>query len=277
MNTFRGFTALAFAATLFGQTPPAPTADRVGFPNGYANWTRIYVFDRADNRQVRTVYANDIAASVKEGEQGSYPYGSVLVMEVRNALRDTQGNPLLDAAGRFQPDPAANPTLFTMRKEAGFGTAYGPNQTGEWEYVSYMPNGTFATAPQASFACAACHVQAGKNKDWVFRADLRYGGGDHQSTGALPGAVITNYTYLPGTLTVKAGAPVTIYNSDAVAHTIADDFTGGWTSPQLKPVNGSITLTFTTPGEFNYHCSIHPNMRGKIVVVPNDQSPSSLP
>lgn len=269
MRLSRGLAAFAFVFAAFAQNPPAPTEDRVGFPEGYANWTKLYTFDRPDNRQIRTVYANDAAASVTDGNQANYPYGSVIVMETWNALRDAAGNAILDSKGRFQKDPAATPAVFTMRKERGFGTAYGPNQTGEWEYVSYTPARTFATAPSGSFACASCHLQAGKGKDWVFRAAYRFkGGGDDQSTGAVPSGVIKNYAFLPGTLTVKAGVPVTFYNDDVVAHTFSDDFTGGWTSQQLKAGSGSITLTFPTPGEFNYHCSIHPNMRGKIVVVP---------
>ncbi len=126
-----------------------------------------------------------------------------------------------------------------------------------------------ATAPSGSFTCANCHLQAGQGKDWVFRAALRIRpGGDPISTGAVPSAIIKNYTYIPGNLTVKAGAKVTFYNDDVVAHTISDDAPEGWTSQQMRAGTGTMTLSFPTPGEFNYHCSIHPNMKAKITAIP---------
>jgi plastocyanin len=250
------------------QTPPAPATDRVGFPEGYQTWTPLYVLDRPDNRQIRTVWANDIAASVKDGGQANYPYGSVVVMETWAALKDAAGNAILDKAGRFQKDPAAAPTIFTMRKEKGFGAAYAQNRNGEWEYVSYTPAKAFATTPQNSYTCATCHLQAGQGKDWVFRASFRFKGGNlNNSTGAVPAGIIKNYAFVPGNLTVKSGSTITFYNDDVVAHTIADDFQGGWTSPNLTAGSGTISMTFTTPGEFAYHCSIHPNMKGKIIVT----------
>lgn len=51
------------AAIGTSQPPSAPAVDRVGFPTGYQNWKLLYVFDRPDNKTVRTVYGNDLAAS----------------------------------------------------------------------------------------------------------------------------------------------------------------------------------------------------------------------
>ena len=42
-----------------------------------------------------------------------------------------------------------------MRREKGFGEAYGKNRTGEWEYVEYRADGTYITPPRKSFACAS--------------------------------------------------------------------------------------------------------------------------
>jgi plastocyanin len=253
----------ASMASLFAQTPPAPTTDRVGFPSGYdTNMELLYVFDRPDNRQVRTIYGNHVAAGVRNGNQANYPYGSVLVMETWRALQDRDGNPILNDSGRFQKDPAAAPTLFVMRKEAGFGVAYGPNRTGEWEYVAYRLDGTHQTTPQNSFSCAICHTQAGGGKDWVFRNSLRFNNGGQ---GPVPDYVIKNYKYVPGTLRVKAGSFVTFYNDDVTDHTITDDVAGGGDTGRMRG-GSSRTVRLTVPGEFNFHCTIHPTMRGKIIV-----------
>ena len=136
----------------------APTEDRVGFPEGYKDWTVLYVLDRSDNKQLRTIYGNDKAASVTDGGQANYPYGSVVVLETWAALKDADGNPVLDSRGRYQRDPAATPTINTMRKEKGFGAAYGAARNGEWEYVGYTPARAFSTAPQNSAGCANCHL-----------------------------------------------------------------------------------------------------------------------
>src|SRR5262249_46782567 len=121
------------------QNPPAPSVDRVGFPADYQKWNLLYVFDRPDNKSVRSVYGNDAAARTGANDIFAYPYGSIVVMETWGALVDTAGNPVLNAAGRFQKDPAKTPTVFVMRKEKGFGVDYGPNRNGEWEYVAYHP------------------------------------------------------------------------------------------------------------------------------------------
>ena len=125
----------------------APATDRVGFPEGYQKWPVFYVLDRSDNKQVRSIYGNPIAASVSDGNQGNYPYGSVVVLETVAALKDADGNPILDFNGRYQKDPTATPTVNAMRKEKGFGTAYAALRNGEWEYVAYNPAGGYTALP----------------------------------------------------------------------------------------------------------------------------------
>lgn len=250
--------------TLSGQTPtpPAPTVDRVGFPTGYDKaFQLLYTFDRPDNRTVRTIYGNDAAAAVK-AESMNYPYGSVLVMESWRALQDAQNVPILDASGRFQKDPAAAPTLFVMRKERGFGEAYGPNRNGEWEYVAYRPDGTYASRPETTASCAVCHLQATAHNDWTFRVKPLFLQG---GSGATTDGVIKDYRFIPGELRVKAGSTVTFYNSDLVEHTITDQTAGGGDTGPLK-AGRSVAIQFSEKGEFNFRCTIHPTMRGKIVV-----------
>jgi hypothetical protein len=144
---------------------PEDTEDRVGFPEGYnTSFETFYVFDRPDNKQVRVVYANDAAASVKPGEP--FPYGSILVMETYRAVQDEQGNVMLDENGRFQREDLRG--IFVMRKERGFGTRYQEQRTGEWEYVAFRPDRTYQTEPQDTVRCAACHTIAGPSRDWVY-------------------------------------------------------------------------------------------------------------
>src|SRR5215469_7177379 len=252
------------AVLLIGQNPPAPMVDRVGFPTNYQTTLKVlYVYDRPDNKSVRTIYANAPVFTVTSATQNNFPYGSIIVMQTWRALQDAQGVPILDASSRFQKDPSATPTVFVMRKEKGFGVDYGPNRNGEWEYVAYHPDGTYQTTPQNSFSCAVCHLQATQSKDWVFRYGLRLG----PATGAVPDGVILNYKYTPGVITVSRNSVVTIYNQDVVAHSLADDTPQGW-GPITIPAGSSITIQFprNLTGEFDFHCTLHSNMKGKIVV-----------
>lgn len=259
--SFASLMILPFAALT--QTPPAPTTDRVGFPEGYATqFARWFVYDRPDTKQVRTIYANDIADTVTEHTQNNYPYGSVLVMETWTALQDAQGNPVLDANGRYQKNPAATPTIFVMKKDRGLGEAYGPNRTGEWEYVAYRPDGTYQTTPQNSAGCAICHRVANQAVDWVFRSNLHF---VNNGEGPTAEGVIYNYRFIPRELRVRAGSFVTFHNNDEIEHTISDDVAGGGNSGRMRG-GKSLTLRFDSPGEFNFHCDIHPSMRGKIIV-----------
>ena len=76
---------------------------------------------------------------------------------------------------------------------------------------------------------------------------------------------ISNFTFDPPTLTVKAGARVTWANRDDIPHGIA------WTKNTFKrsqalDTNDSVSFTFATPGVYEYFCYLHPKMVGKIVV-----------
>lgn len=67
-------------------------------------------------------------------------------------------------------------------------------------------------------------------------------------------------------LTVKAGTTVTWINHDDDAHTVtstADVFR----SPGLD-TDETFSFTFTRPGTYEYFCTLHPLMTGKVVVTP---------
>lgn len=139
---------------------PAPQADRVGFPTGYAKQFTI-LRRRSDAAEQVTVYGNAPAASVTQLSGLPYPYGSVLVMETVRLKPDASGKPVADAVLG----------LHVMRREAGFGADYGDQRAGEWEFVEYKPDGSFITPPQKSASCSACHRKdAGPARDFVFKA-----------------------------------------------------------------------------------------------------------
>ena len=264
MRSFKTLAAIAAITSigfvLEGQSPPGPTTDRVGFPANYQTaFTRMMTMDRTDFNRVTVVYANDQAASVNWWDP--LPYGSVLVQEQWSSKRDDAGQVILDSAGRVVPDVLQ--LILVKRKEAGFGEAYQSVRNGEWEYVSYRPDGTVATTPQASGgACAACHLQAGASRDWTFRRQqFRSPGG-----GAVPNATMSSYLFFPGNFTVKKGAMVTIRNDDDVNHTFFVPATGQYSGDLTY--NSTYQLKFDQEGEYDVQCTIHPGMRAHISVKP---------
>jgi len=46
---------------------------------------------------------------------------------------------------------------------------YGASRAGEWEFASYRPDGSTLIPPDKAEHCAACHLNAGAGKDFVFR------------------------------------------------------------------------------------------------------------
>jgi amicyanin len=76
---------------------------------------------------------------------------------------------------------------------------------------------------------------------------------------------ILNFKFTPAALTIKAGTTVTWTNKDAIGHTV-NFMTGGINSNVLNH-NDQFAYTFTTPGTYDYICSIHPFMHGSVTVT----------
>ena len=77
---------------------------------------------------------------------------------------------------------------------------------------------------------------------------------------------INNFAFVPVTLTVHRGDSVTWINHDEEPHTVAAD-DGSFHSPGMDS-NATYSYTFTTPGNYDYICGIHPFMHGTVVVTP---------
>jgi len=74
---------------------------------------------------------------------------------------------------------------------------------------------------------------------------------------------ISNFSFDPPLITVKASSAVTFSNSDSVTHTVTAD--GGKFNQEITP-GKTAAITISEPGTYAYHCSIHPAMKGTIVV-----------
>ena len=84
--------------------------------------------------------------------------------------------------------------------------------------------------------------------------------------GGGASVAITNFAYVPPTLSVASGTTVTWTNGDNVGHTVtADD--GNSFGSDLLGQGHTFQLTAPAPGTYAYHCSIHPFMKGTLTVT----------
>jgi len=77
--------------------------------------------------------------------------------------------------------------------------------------------------------------------------------------------VIDNFSFRPDKLTVAVGTTITWINHDDVPHTVVSADRKTIVSPALD-TDEKFSYTFTAMGTNDYYCSVHPHMKGKIIV-----------
>lgn len=81
---------------------------------------------------------------------------------------------------------------------------------------------------------------------------------------------IIDFTFSPANVTVEPGTTVVWTNVDIVDHTVTSDY---FTSDVLNP-GDSYSFTFEDEGEFDYFCTLHPQMKGKVTVESGTTAPT---
>ncbi|HZR99241.1 MAG TPA: cupredoxin family copper-binding protein [Chloroflexota bacterium] len=88
-------------------------------------------------------------------------------------------------------------------------------------------------------------------------------GGAPADTQRRSAVTIQDNFFLPAEITIPVGTMVTWTNRGRVAHTTTD--AGVWDSGRIPP-GGSFSAVFAVAGTFDYVCTIHPEMRGRVIV-----------
>lgn len=79
---------------------------------------------------------------------------------------------------------------------------------------------------------------------------------------------IKDYDFAPMAVKVKAGTQVTWTNQDSVHHTVTmDDGSSGGPQSGDMAKGDTYSYTFKKAGTYAYHCKIHPEMHGTVVVT----------
>lgn len=85
---------------------------------------------------------------------------------------------------------------------------------------------------------------------------------------------IKGYDFVPRDLTVPIGATVTWVNRDRVLHDATHE--GGEWATAILTQGERASLIFEEPGAFEYRCSIHPDMKAKVVVRSDSAAASTF-
>ena len=100
------------------------------------------------------------------------------------------------------------------------------------------------------------------------------GGGANASTpapasspgsGSASAITIKDFKFSPATLTVRPGARIAVTNDDSAPHTVTADDGHSFDTGTLQQ-GSSKTITAPSTGRFAFHCTVHPFMKGRLVV-----------
>jgi len=84
-----------------------------------------------------------------------------------------------------------------------------------------------------------------------------------------PGCDLTDSCYIPSVITIGQGEEVTWSNEDVAFHSVTsgqynapnDLFDSGHLDPGQK-----FSVSFNDKGDYDYYCTLHPWMKGKVIV-----------
>jgi plastocyanin len=75
---------------------------------------------------------------------------------------------------------------------------------------------------------------------------------------------IVNFAFTPGEITIAPGESVTWINDDGAPHGL--EYHDGVKGTDLLLPGASFSRRFDQPGTYDYNCSVHPYMTGRVVV-----------
>ncbi len=126
--------------------------DQVKYPEGYkGSFTYYNTQNRANNKQIADMYANDIALkSINDAELAD---GSIIVMEIYKPEVGDSGAPIVGDDGLFIKKKFS--AVAVMEKRSDWGADYAADErAGNWGFALYDTKGM---PKENSLDCATCH------------------------------------------------------------------------------------------------------------------------
>ena len=104
----------------------------------------------------------------------------------------------------------------------------------------------------------------------LFFGGAPWPGNGHQAHAADAVIKISDFSFSPPLLTVPVGTTVTWVNDDGEPHTVVES--DRLFKSHALDTGDKFSFTFSTPGKFQYICTIHAHMVGVVVVGASQQS-----
>jgi len=144
------------------QSGSGPKDGELKFPDKYDTFP-TFLKAVQKPKHVRELFVNPTGAKTQKGEK--FPNGSILVMEIYNAKKDSSGNAIKRPDGRNAKDNLAK--FYVMEKGAGWGrNAPDGLRNGDWIFAAFTPDGKPMDADYTK--CRGCHLPL-KGEDFVHR------------------------------------------------------------------------------------------------------------
>jgi 3',5'-cyclic-AMP phosphodiesterase len=89
---------------------------------------------------------------------------------------------------------------------------------------------------------------------------------ERSGAGALRPISISNFTFAPAAITVRAGQEVTWMNEDDAPHTVVGTDAGSPLKSPALDTGDKYSVRLTQAGTYRYFCSLHPHMTGVVNV-----------
>lgn len=153
-------------------TPPVDVPDfGMVFPENYRDDFVLYlVVDRVD-LTVRNIYAHpDAISAIEAGEE--LPFGTQIVIETWDALRDVFGNVQRDSEGHFI-EGEMRPNVHVMEKRIDWTVEDLPSPIGviDWNFGSFDSE-TTRPSDENRNDCLTCHDGGAFRRDFVFSRSI---------------------------------------------------------------------------------------------------------
>ncbi len=75
-----------------------------------------------------------------------------------------------------------------------------------------------------------------------------------------------NFAFSPSTIKIKAGGTISFTNKDSAKHSITSDDGKSFDSGLIAKDQTKTVKAPTEPGTYTFHCSLHPSMKGTLIV-----------
>jgi plastocyanin len=112
---------------------------------------------------------------------------------------------------------------------------------------------------------SGCNGQTSSNDNVIANEKPTNSAAENVDTGVQVTVEIKDFAFVPQDVTINKGDTIIWKNMDSAPHTVVSTSGSDINSGSLSM--GEMYLrNFKTTGTYEYHCSIHPSMKGTVIV-----------